>query len=168
MRCICLQGREEPVEYLMWNILFNDKSPLMLEVIFSMIWYDWNIVFKDLFPDCIQQNYGDDCSLPCSEFCVDGRCNSSNGVCLQGCQPGYLGSHCNRSKNIHIALISTCMYKFSKYRLVNLSRAPWDLVSSDARGHIEKRVKDLPTYLVHGSHDKLNSLCMYLFLKILL
>ena len=76
-----------------------------------------------MFPDCIQQNYGDDCSLPCSEFCVDGRCNSSNGVCLQGCQPGYLGSHCNRSKNIHITLISTCMYKFSKYRLVNLSLA---------------------------------------------
>ena len=108
------QGREEPVEYLMWNILFNDKSPLMLEVIFSMIWYDWNIVFKDLFPDCIQQNYGDDCSLPCSEFCVDGRCNSSNGMCLMGCQPGNLGSHCNRSKNIHITLISTCMYKFSQ------------------------------------------------------
>ncbi|XP_078330826.1 uncharacterized protein LOC144624752 [Crassostrea virginica] len=66
--------------------------------------------------DCLQQNYGDDCSLPCSEFCVDGRCNSSNGMCLQGCQPGYLGSHCNKSKNIHIALISTCMYQFSKYR----------------------------------------------------
>ena len=33
---------------------------------------------------------------------------------------------------------------------------------------IERRVKGLPTYLVHGSHQKLNSLYFYLFLKILL
>ena len=56
----------------------------------------------------------------------------------------------------------------SKYRLVNLSRAPRDLVPSEARDHIEWRVKGLPTYLVHGSHEKLNSLCIYLSLKILL
>ena len=53
------------------------------------------------------------------------------------------------------------------YRLVNLSRAPWDLVPSEGRDHIEWRVKGLPTYLVYGSHEKLNSLCIYLFLKIL-
>ena len=51
------------------------------------------------------------------------------------------------------------------YRLVNRSRAPWDLVLSEARDHIE----GLPTYLVHGSHEKLNnSLCIYLHPKILL
>ena len=54
------------------------------------------------------------------------------------------------------------------YRLVNLSRVPWDLVPSKARHQIEWRVKGLPTYLVHGSHQKLNSLYFYLFLKILL
>ena len=54
------------------------------------------------------------------------------------------------------------------YRLVNLSWAPWDLVPSEARYHIEWRVKGLTTYLVHGSHEKLNSLCIYLLLKILL
>ena len=50
------------------------------------------------------------------------------------------------------------------YRLVNRSRASWDLVLSEARDHIE----GLPTYLVHGSHEKLNSLCIYLHPKILL
>ena len=51
------------------------------------------------------------------------------------------------------------------YRLINLSRAPWDLVPSKARENIEWRVKGLPTYLVHGSQEKFDFLCFYLFLK---
>ena len=55
----------------------------------------------------------------------------------------------------------------STYRLVNLSRVPWDLDPSEASDQIEWRVKDLQTYLVHGLHKKLNSLCVYLIHKIL-
>ena len=64
--------------------------------------------------------------------------------------------------------VLAAQWPWSMYRLVNLSRAPWDLVPSEARDHIEWRVKGLPTYLVHGSQEKLNSLCIFLFLKILL
>ena len=41
-----------------------------------------------------------------------------------------------------------------------------DLLLSIGWHHIEWRLKGLPTYLVHGSHEKTNSLCIYLFLKI--
>ena len=54
------------------------------------------------------------------------------------------------------------------YRFVKLSHAPWDLVPNEATDHIEWRVKGLPTFLVRGLHEKWNSLCIYLFLKILL
>ena len=54
--------------------------------------------------------------------------------------------------------------KHNTYRLVNLSRAPWDFVKIEASDVIELRVKGLPTYLVHDSHEELNSLCFYLFL----
>ena len=55
----------------------------------------------------------------------------------------YASCHCNKYGHL---------WTLSMYRLVNLSRAPWDLVPGEARGHIEWRVKVLPTYLVHGSH----------------
>ena len=55
----------------------------------------------------------------------------------------YASCHCNKYGHL---------WTLSMYRLVNLSRAPWDLVPGEAMDHIEWRVKGLPTYLVHGSH----------------
>ena len=78
----------------------------------------------------------------------------------------YMKSHCS----IYKRLFAVCYLKMhksipvhSKYRLVNLSRAPWDLVPREARHHIEWRVKGLPTYLVHDSHEKLNSYFLKFF-----
>ena len=67
-----------------------------------------------------------------------------------------------------IGTCKTARSPLSTYRLVNLSRVPRDLDPSEASDQIEWRVKGLPTYLVHGSHKKLNSLCFPLFLNILL
>ena len=104
-------------------------------------------------------------AIPCHAFCF---------------VQNILYNACSMNRGIVILLYEVIIWKMAnnyrpyevvnyfKYRLVNLSRAPWDLVPSEARDHIEWRVIGLPTYLVHGSHDKLNSLCIYLYLKILL
>ena len=55
---------------------------------------------------------------------------------------------------------------YTMYRLVNHSGVPLDLVPSEARHQIEWRVKGLLTNSVQLSHEKLNSLCFHLFLKI--
>lgn len=39
--------------------------------------------------------YGDNCSTPCHQNCLDGRCDIVDGTCL-GCVPGYTGSMCDK------------------------------------------------------------------------
>lgn len=38
--------------------------------------------------------FGDNCSKPCHQNCLDGRCDVVDGTCL-GCIPGYTGPTCN-------------------------------------------------------------------------
>lgn len=38
--------------------------------------------------------YGDNCSTPCHQNCLDGRCDVVDGTCV-GCVPGYTGSMCD-------------------------------------------------------------------------
>ena len=59
--------------------------------------------------------------------------------------------------SIKLSLNLRTVVKVALYKLDYLSRA-----------QIEWRVIGLPTYLVHSSHEKLNSLCLYKGLKILL
>ena len=48
-----------------------------------------------LLLDCILPGYyGDNCSTPCPENCVDGLCDNVNGTCYN-CHGGYSGPTCN-------------------------------------------------------------------------
>ncbi|BFZ21379.1 hypothetical protein BsWGS_24417 [Bradybaena similaris] len=49
---------------------------------------------------CDHGRYGEDCRSNCSQFCVKGDlsepyCHHVSGKCLQGCQAGYEGPHCD-------------------------------------------------------------------------
>uniref|UniRef100_A0A8W8P351 EGF-like domain-containing protein n=1 Tax=Magallana gigas TaxID=29159 RepID=A0A8W8P351_MAGGI len=40
------------------------------------------------------RHFGDNCSTPCRQNCLEGRCDVVDGTCL-GCIPGYTGPTCN-------------------------------------------------------------------------
>ena len=42
---------------------------------------------------CPYGYFGDDCVTKCSNTCTG--CNKVDGVCDQGCHPGWKGIHCN-------------------------------------------------------------------------
>lgn len=44
----------------------------------------------------------EDCANQCNGHCLDNLpCNSSNGLCSNGCAPGYVGMFCNTSMYIN-------------------------------------------------------------------
>lgn len=43
-------------------------------------------------------HYGENCSTPCHQNCLEGRCDVVDGSCL-GCIPGYTGSTCDTGWN---------------------------------------------------------------------
>nr|XP_034321185.1 uncharacterized protein LOC117687896 [Crassostrea gigas] len=43
-------------------------------------------------------HYGENCSTPCHQNCLEGRCDVVDGSCL-GCIPGYTGSTCDTGCN---------------------------------------------------------------------
>ena len=62
---------------------------------------------------CISGMYGQHCSKQCSEFCQNKECYEDTGSCLNGCERGYNGSHCNNCKLLHCLL-----YSFDKFYLL--------------------------------------------------
>lgn len=42
--------------------------------------------------------YGENCSTPCHQNCLNGRCDVLDGTCL-GCIQGYTGSMCDTGWN---------------------------------------------------------------------
>lgn len=57
-----------------------------------------SVFFKYFFVDCIFSFYGFKCEYYCNMFCRWDCCNKVIGVCLYGCDIGYLGFYCNFSK----------------------------------------------------------------------
>ncbi|XP_053400714.1 multiple epidermal growth factor-like domains protein 10 [Mercenaria mercenaria] len=47
--------------------------------------------------ECNAGTFGDECTRTCSRQCKDSVCSKLNGVCNEGCIPGYKGRHCNTS-----------------------------------------------------------------------
>ena len=43
--------------------------------------------------------YGENCSIPCPQNCLEGHCDVIEGTCL-GCSAGYRGIMCNDSKEV--------------------------------------------------------------------
>lgn len=58
--------------------------------IFHYLWRDfilatgnrkWTIIEENYFSECFQ-SYGENCQYPCSEHCIDHKCDRFNGKCL--------------------------------------------------------------------------------------
>nr|XP_034321183.1 uncharacterized protein LOC105327906 isoform X1 [Crassostrea gigas] len=56
--------------------------------------------------------YGENCSTPCHQNCLDGRCDVVDGTCL-GCIQGYTGSTCEKGCNTIVINI----YFYGKHHL---------------------------------------------------
>lgn len=51
-----------------------------------------------LISACTSGFWGQDCNHTC-EGCINSFCNATNGVCHEGCQPGYKSTNtCTESK----------------------------------------------------------------------
>lgn len=63
------------------------------------------VAFSSFFyQECNFGSFGKNCSKKCSGHCLDDEvCNHIDGACTGGCQDGYIGIICNKSK---ILLIS--------------------------------------------------------------
>lgn len=44
--------------------------------------------------------YGDNCSAPCPENCMEGRCHIVEGTCFE-CVNGYKGPTCDGNLKLH-------------------------------------------------------------------
>lgn len=48
---------------------------------------------------CSHGYFGMSCKEQCSEHCINNDpCDHVSGICPNGCQDGYNGSHCNKCK----------------------------------------------------------------------
>ena len=47
--------------------------------------------------------YGENCSIPCPQNCLDSRCHIVEGTCF-GCVDGYIGDKCIENKGPCTAL----------------------------------------------------------------
>lgn len=56
---------------------------------------------------CPPGYFGMDCTKRCVGHCLNNEpCNHESGVCLSGCQNGYVGTHCNNGRTYgHISII---------------------------------------------------------------
>ena len=50
--------------------------------------------------DCAAGTYGSGCAETCSERCAgdNNPCDQSDGACSRGCDPGYVGTHCENGE----------------------------------------------------------------------
>lgn len=51
-----------------------------------------------LFTECLNGEYGENCSGKCGQCRYSQPCNTLTGKCPKGCKDGYTGTYCNDSK----------------------------------------------------------------------
>lgn len=52
-----------------------------------------------IFIECSSGYFGTGCRETCSRHCINNTvCNHVSGICPNGCEDGYMGTHCNSSK----------------------------------------------------------------------
>lgn len=56
------------------------------------------IVWVLIFTECDGGKYGPDCNKKCGNCAQNGQCHHINGSCMNGCDPGYYGTYCSKSK----------------------------------------------------------------------
>lgn len=58
-----------------------------------------NYVYYFLFTECLSGFFGNKCRERCSGYCKNNDpCDHVLGVCLNGCQDGFVGTLCNKCK----------------------------------------------------------------------
>lgn len=74
--------------YIKQNLISFNKYPILCP-------------FMCIQKVCRPGNYGSGCGHLCNGYCLNnGICNHVDGVCLAGCQDGYIGKYCNICKII--------------------------------------------------------------------
>lgn len=60
---------------------------------------NWICFCKLWIIECSYGFFGINCSETCNDNCKNNTtCDPINGVCLNGCEDGYIGTHCNNCK----------------------------------------------------------------------
>lgn len=57
--------------------------------------------------ECVRGQFGKDCIHICGNCLNETPCNFVNGVCAEGCAPGWKGDYCNESKHYKLVFLST-------------------------------------------------------------
>lgn len=57
------------------------------------------VVWGFIFTECDGGNFGQDCSNKCGNCLQNEQCHHINGSCMNGCNPGYYGTYCSKSKS---------------------------------------------------------------------
>jgi hypothetical protein len=52
--------------------------------------------------ECRSGSFGTECRRNCSTTCKNVACNHTNGYCIGGCEDGYQGLMCERSKSLKL------------------------------------------------------------------
>lgn len=87
------------------NLYLNERHCLWGLIKFYMDWKIYSYLFlfaalhsKLYFLGCPSRgHYGENCSIPCPQNCLEGHCDIEEGTCL-GCKTGYKRSKCNEGK----------------------------------------------------------------------
>lgn len=87
--------------------VFTKKSLMFLSKPFCQkhkyVFLKWA---KNNLVECDIYSWGQDCNSSCSDNCADqGYCSNVNGICSQGCKPGYQDNLCTQGMyelHIHI------------------------------------------------------------------
>lgn len=64
-------------------------------------------------------HYEENCSTPCHQNCLEGRCDVVDGTCL-GCIPGYTGSTCDTGCNKYLKKVLPGTHPFMRKIYVQL------------------------------------------------
>lgn len=64
-------------------------------------------------------HYGENCSTPCHQNCLEGRCDVVDGSCL-GCIPGYTGSTCDTGCNKYFKKVLSGTHPFMRKIYIQL------------------------------------------------
>ena len=87
---------DEPIKF--FPLISNQKKyPKQLKQPKMVMLYILAFGFCTLL-GCENGTYGENCNNMCGH-CIDGEfCDHTNGSCLNGCNPGYVGDECKTSE----------------------------------------------------------------------
>ena len=59
-----------------------------------------------IYIECEDGFFGSDCTSVCGHCLNANQCHLSNGTCLNGCSPGYIGTQCEESTFFQTKLLT--------------------------------------------------------------